>query len=138
MSIILKYIFIIQDNFDKAQALRGVMNAGVGINLIIVDIPEGLHVSMVSSLAISVPEWNKLRDGFLQTVFDFASSLVHGDRVLLVFHSDDLQMRVDIKGFMKAYHFSLFKEFMGINHLQMISCRDTSKIVNEPCFFQIY
>ena len=83
---------------------------------------------MVSSLAISIPKWNKLRDGFLQMVFDFISSLVHGDWVLLVFHSDDLQMKVDIKGFMKAYHFSFFKEFMGVNHLQMTSYKDASKI----------
>jgi hypothetical protein len=49
-------------------------------------------------------------------VFDFANGLVHDSRVLLLFHPDDLQMRADIRGCMKAYHFSLFKEFMGMNH----------------------
>jgi hypothetical protein len=56
----------------------------------IMDIPDGLHISLVSSPASSVPEWNKLRDGFLQMVFDFASSLVHDDDVLLFFHPDTL------------------------------------------------
>jgi hypothetical protein len=83
----------------------------------IMEIPKGLHVSMVLSPATSVPEWNKLGDGFLQTVFDFASSFVHDNEVLLLFCSDDLQMRADIKGFMKAYHFLVFKEFMGVNRL---------------------
>jgi hypothetical protein len=56
----------------------------------IMDIPKGLPVPMVSSPTSSIPEWNKRGDDFLQTVFDFVSGLVHDNRVLLLFHPDDL------------------------------------------------
>jgi hypothetical protein len=102
----------------------------------IMDIPEGLLVPMVSSPASSIPEWNKREDDFLQTVFDFASGLVHDNGVLLLFHPDDLQMRVDIRGCMKAYHFSLFKKFMGVNRLQLTSAKNTSKTVSESCILK--
>jgi hypothetical protein len=69
-------------------------------------------------------------------VFDFANGLVHDSRVLLLFHPDDLQMRADIRGCMKAYHFSLFKEFMGMNHLQLSNARNTSKTVSELCILK--
>jgi hypothetical protein len=87
MSIILNSLYIIQHNFDKARGFKGVLNAGVGVDLIIVDIPEGLLVPIVSSPTTSVSKWNKLGDGFLQMVFNFASSLVHDIEVLLLFHS---------------------------------------------------
>jgi hypothetical protein len=37
---------------------------------------------------------------------------------------------------MKAYHFSLFKEFMGVNHLQLTSARNASKTVSESCILK--
>jgi hypothetical protein len=133
MSIILNFHCHVQYKSDKAQAFRGVQDTSVRVDLMIMDIPEGLPIPMVSSLASSIPEWNKRGDDFLQTVFDFASGLVHDNGVLLLFHPDDLQMRADIRGCMKAYHFSLFKEFMGVNRLQLTSARNASKTVSESC-----
>ena len=89
----------------------------------IVDIVKCLLVSLVSSFVAFVLEYNMLGDGFLHSVSDFASSQIHDNGMLLLFHSDIPKMRVDIKGFMKTYHFSLFKECLGLNCLQMISGR---------------
>jgi hypothetical protein len=66
-------------------------------------------------------------------VFDFGSSLIHDNGVLLLFHKDDLKLRVDIRGYSKAYHFSIFKEWMGINRLPLTSARDASKTVSDSC-----
>jgi hypothetical protein len=93
---------------------------------------------MVSSPATSVPEWNLVGDGFLDSVFDFASPHIQDDGVLLFFHSNTPKMKANIKGFMKAYHFSFFKECMKINHLQMTSGRDNSKSVNESCIVKFF
>jgi hypothetical protein len=136
MSIILNSFCIVQHNFDKAQAFKGILNVGVEVDLMIVDILESLSIPMVSSPAMFILEWNKLGEDFLQTIFDFASSLLHDNEVLLLFHLDNLQLRADIRGFMKAYHFSLFKEFMELNYLQMTSGRDASKIVSESCIVE--
>jgi hypothetical protein len=69
-----------------------------GVDLMIVDIPEGLPVPMVSSPPTFVPEWNSDDKNFLAMVFDFGSSLVHDNGVLLLFHKDDLKLRADIRG----------------------------------------
>ena len=73
----------------------------------------------------------------METIFEFASGLVHDSDVLLLFHPDDLQMKADIRGCLKAYHFSLFKEFMGVNHLQLTSARNASKTVSKSCILKL-
>jgi hypothetical protein len=96
----------------------------------IVDIPKGLPVPMVSSPPTSVPGWNSTDKNFLPLVFNFGSSLVHNNGVLLLFHKDDLKLRADIRDFAKAYHFSILKEWTGINRLPITSARDASKTVS--------
>jgi hypothetical protein len=96
----------------------------------IVDIPEGLPVPMVSSPPTSVPNWNLEHKSFLSMVFDIRGSLVHDNGVLLLFHKDDLKLRADIKDYSKAYHFSILKEWTGINRLPITSSRDASKTVS--------
>jgi hypothetical protein len=96
----------------------------------IVDIPEGLPVPTVSSPPTSVPEWNLEHKNFLSMVFDIGSSLVHENGVFQFFHNDDLKLRADIRGYSKAYHFSILKEWTGINRLPITSARDASKTVS--------
>jgi hypothetical protein len=89
------------------SAFKGVQGTAGGVDLMIVDIPEGLPVPMMSSLPTSVPEWNSTDKNFVSMVFEFGSSLVHDNGVLLLLHKDNLQLRVDIRGYLKAYHFSI-------------------------------
>jgi hypothetical protein len=120
----------VQHKSDKAHAFNGVQGTTTGIDLMIVDIPEGLPVPIVSSLPTSVPVWNSANENFLPLVFDFGSSLVHDNGALLLFHKDDLKLKADIRGYAKAYHFSIFKEWTGINHLPITSSKDASKTVS--------
>jgi hypothetical protein len=99
--------------------------------LIIVDILEGLPIPMVSSPPTSVPQWNSEDKNFLPILFDLGSSLVHDNGVLLLFHKNNLKLRASIRGFAKAYHFSIMKEWMEINRLLITSARDASKIVSD-------
>jgi hypothetical protein len=115
---------------DKARAFKGVRGTDVGVNLMIVDIPKGLPVSMVSSPPTSVLGWNSVDKNFLPMVFDFGSSLAYDNGALLLFHKDDLKLRVNIRGFAKAYHFSILKEWTGINRLPITNARDASKTVS--------
>jgi hypothetical protein len=66
-------------------------------------------------------------------VFHFGSSLVHDNEVLLLFHKDDLKLRPDIRGYSKAYHFSILKEWTGINRLPITNARNASKAVSDSC-----
>jgi hypothetical protein len=120
----------VQHKSDKARAFKGKQGSTGGIDLMIVDIPEGLPVPMVSSPPTVVPDWNSDDKNFLAMVFDMGSSLVHDNGVLLLFHKDDLKLRADIRGSTKAYHFKILKEWTGINRLPMTSARDVSKTVS--------
>jgi hypothetical protein len=120
----------VQHKSDKACAFKGKQGTIGGIDLMIVDFPKGLPVSMVSSPPTSVPEWNSDDKNFLAMVFDFGSSLVHDNGVLLLFHKDDLKLRADIRGYSKAYNFSIWKEWTGINRLPITNARDASKTVS--------
>ena len=137
MTIILIFHCYVQYKSDKARAFRGVRDAKVGVDLMIMDILEGVPIPTVASPASSVLEWNKLPDRFVETIFEIASGLVHDNGVLLLFHPDDLQMRVDVRGCLKAYHFSLFKKFMGVNRLPLTSAKNASKTVSISCILKL-
>jgi hypothetical protein len=111
MNFILNVVCKVQHKSDKARAFKRVQGTAGGVDLMIVDIPEGLPVPMVSSPPTSVRGWNSTDKNFLPMVFDFGSSLVHDNGALLFFHKDDLKLRADIRGFAKAYHFSILKEW---------------------------
>jgi hypothetical protein len=80
----------VQHKFDKARAFKGIHDIVDGVDLMIVDIPVGLPIPMVSSPPTFVPNWNTADRNFLPMVFDFGSSLVHDNGVLLLFHKNDL------------------------------------------------
>jgi hypothetical protein len=131
----------VQHKSDKARAFNGVHGTTSGVDLMIVDVPEGLPVPIVSSPPTSVPVWNSADESFLPLMFDFGSSLVHDNGALLLFHKDDPKLRADIRGYAKAYHFSILKEWMGINRLPITNPRDASKIVSASslvtCFILV-
>jgi hypothetical protein len=111
MNFILNVVCNMQFKSDKARAFKGVQGTTGGVDLMVVDIPEGLPVPMVSSPPTSIPGWNSVDKNFLPLVFDFGSSLVHNNGTLLFFDKFDFKLRVDIRGFAKAYHFSILKEW---------------------------
>jgi hypothetical protein len=55
MSIIPNVDFDVQHKSNKVQAFKKVHSFGVGVDLMIVDIPKGLPVPIVSSPTTSVP-----------------------------------------------------------------------------------
>jgi hypothetical protein len=120
----------VQHKSDKVRVFKEKQDTTGGIDLMIVDMPKGLPVPMVSSPPTSVPKWNSDDKNFLAMLFDMGSSLVHDNGVLLLFHKDDLKLRADIRGHFKAYHFSILKEWTGINRLPITSVIDASKTVS--------
>jgi hypothetical protein len=102
---------------------------GFGLDLMILDIPDDLSIPQVSNPSTAGPEWNKLRPKFLDNVFDFASSHLQDAGAVLLFFSDDVDLKATLKGFNKAYGFTVFREWMGINRLRMTSAKDKSTTV---------
>jgi hypothetical protein len=62
-----------QHQMGRSRNVNGVVNAKATLDLIIVDFPEGLLVSTVSSPVDVVPPWNHCSESFLEAVFVFAA-----------------------------------------------------------------
>jgi hypothetical protein len=126
-----------QHKSDRTQAFKGVANKGIGIDLMVFDISKNLSVPNVSSLPSSILDWNQIGDELLVLVFDFIGRHVHDDGILLLFLPDDLKLKATLQGYMEAYHFLLFKKWMGVNWLQLTSAKDETKTVNNtnPTYF---
>ena len=102
----------------------------MGLDLIILDILDGLPVPSLSSPSFSVLSWNILRHGFLDHTFDFASVHVQDRGAFLLFFPNNLELKAKLRRYMTAYNFVLFREWMGINRLRMTSTRDRSKTIS--------
>jgi hypothetical protein len=126
---------------DRTQAFKGVANKSVGVDLMIFDILENLPVPNMSNLPSSIHDWNQMHKDLFVSVFDFAGGHVHDDGVLLLFLPDDLKLKATLQGYMEAYHFSVYQEWMGVNRLRLTSARDVTMTVsytNPSSFFRIY
>jgi hypothetical protein len=77
---------------DRSRAFKGIANKGVGVDLMIFDIPKNLSVPNMSSLPSSIPNWNQMHKDPLVSIFDFAGGHVQVDGVLLFFLPDDLKL----------------------------------------------
>jgi hypothetical protein len=117
---------------DRVRRFEKFPEKRTGVDLVIVDIPNGLPIPELSSPQSFVPKWNKRKKGFLEVLFDFANSHLHDKGAIILFFSDDLDVKADLKGLMSAYGFLTFKEWMGVNRLRMTSAGDPSKTVSHP------
>jgi hypothetical protein len=117
---------------DRVRRFAKIPGKCTGVDLVIVDIPDDLLILELSSPPSFVPEWIKRKKGFLEVLFDFANSNLHDNGAILLFFSNDLDVKADLKGLMSAYRFLTFKEWMGVNRLCMTSARDYLKTVTLP------
>jgi hypothetical protein len=74
-----------------------------------VDRPKSVQPSYFSF------DWNIFHNGFFDNVFDFVSAHVQDKGAILLFHADDLKIKADLKEFMRAYSFTVFRKWMDIN-----------------------
>jgi len=56
---------------DKERFFNGVITKQAAVDLIIVDVPEGLPVPTVSNPPGSIPKWNQFSLVEVQAIFDF-------------------------------------------------------------------
>lgn len=117
-----------QHKHDRPRKFSGHPEKTSGVDLLMVDIPENLPVPNVSS---SIPPWNELDESFVDLAFDFANNHIHDDGGFIVFHADDPVLNSKLKGYMRAYRFRIYKEWMGVNRLRLTSAKDPTKTV---CF----
>jgi hypothetical protein len=104
----------------------GVPSSQPCIDLFVMDLPEGLPVPDVSDPPSSVPDWNAIPPNFLEDAFEYASNHLHDDAAMLIFFADDIKVKREILGYLAGYNFMEYREWLGVNCLQLASPKDPS------------
>ena len=56
-------------------------------------------------------------------IFEFVSFHVHNARAMLLFHADHPKIKTELKEFMKAYEFSILREWMSLVSPAWVPCK---------------
>jgi hypothetical protein len=100
---------------------NGVVNAQATLDLIIIDVPEDLHVPTMSNPTDVVPPWNQSVDSFLEVVFVFAEDYLQDDDAIIVIHPFQVDAKSTILGYYVEYGFETRKEWLCMNRLHLCS-----------------
>ena len=106
------------------------LNTKQAVDLIIVDVPEGLHVPTVSAPPSPIPEWNEFKKDSLVSIFDFAQEYLHDKGGLLIMYpAASVRHRSFLLGCCETYGFRIIMTWLGMNHLHLTSPADPKKTV---------
>ena len=101
---------MLQHKMDRLQSFNGVANYFVGMDLVIVDIPNNHSIPNISNTNGEVPGWNVEKARFLDQHFDFTNIHLQDDGAILLFHISSWDLLKHLRGFQKVYHFKIHKE----------------------------
>ena len=110
-----------QHSTDKQRSFAGVLSSEPTIDLMVVDVPEGLHVPTISAPPAPIPRWNEFGDSWLVPVFDFASAYLHDRGALLVMYPSSSSHRGQLLGCCASYGFKVSQTWLGMNRLHLTS-----------------
>lgn len=114
---------------DKDRSYKGALNKQPCVDLMIVDMLEGLPVPGLSIPATSIPRWNHESTEWLQPIFDFADQHVQDDGALIIIHPFRLPTKSKILGYCESYGFEVRKEWWGMNRLHLAKPENPSLTV---------
>lgn len=125
------FLFSLQVAPGKSRSLGGIPNSNACIDLLIADVPDNLPVPYISNPTNVVPEWNNTpADEFVEPLFAFAQDHVGDDGGVLLFVPESPAIRKDVLAWAKAYGYSAYKDWWGINELRLSSFRDPKRTVH--------
>ena len=130
-------VSLFQLSGGRAISFDGVPSSQPCIDLFVVDLPDGLPVPDVSDPPSVVPQWNAIPPSFLEDAFEYSSNHLHDDAAMLIFFADDIKVKREILGYLDGYNFMEYREWLGVNCLQLASPRDPARRVSplsHTCF----
>ena len=114
------------------------------MDLIIVDVPKGLLVPIVSNLANVIPPWNQSVESLFKAVFLIAEDYLQDDGAIIVIHSYQVDTKSTILEYCVEYSFETCKEWLYMNHLhlfifeQNLDCKFFTKVlILHWCFIEL-
>lgn len=125
-----------QHSTDKDRYFNGVLSTQHAVDMIVVDVPEGLHVPTISAPPAPIPKWNEFTADWLVPVFDFAQEYLHDKAGLLIMYPAlSRPHRSQLLGCCESYGFRIILTWLGMNHLHLTSPTDPTKTVMMTSFF---
>ena len=100
---------IVQHSKDKTRHYKGSPKDHLCLDLILADIPEGLHVLGISNPLSSIPAWNQESKEWLQPLFDFVNEHLYDDQAIILFHPFRMSPKSNILGYCNSYGFAIRK-----------------------------
>lgn len=101
----------------------------LGVDLIIVDIPENLPVPLVSNPPTVIPPWNSREKDYVYDIFYFASLYLQNDGALCIIYNNDQALATEILEEASATKFVLYKDWWGFNELGLTSPTNPGNLV---------
>lgn len=123
---------------DRERRYKGALNQQPCVDLMVVDMPEGLPVPGISVPPTAIPPWNQDCKEWLQPVFDFADQHLHDDGALIIFHPFRTSTKSNILGYCKTYGFEVRKEWWGMNRLHLANPSNPTTTVSPLISLHIF
>lgn len=107
------------------------------MDLIIVDIPEGLHVPTISAPPAPIPTWNVFSTNWLVPVFDFAQEYLHDRGGILVMYPSSVPHKSHLLGCCQQYGFKVAQSWLGMNRLHLTLPSNPTMTVTYILYFAV-
>ncbi|KAG0596414.1 hypothetical protein M758_UG251900, partial [Ceratodon purpureus] len=113
--------FLRKHCIGRSRLYKGSSKPHPCVDLILVDIPEGLPIPGISNPADSIPPWNQDSKMWLNPIFEFAEQHLSDDGAMILFHPFRVTTRSNMLGYLKTWSYEIRKEWWGMNHLHLTS-----------------
>ena len=101
--------------------IGGISSSHSSVDLMFVDVPEGLHVPSVSAPPASIPKCNAFHGNWLVLVFDFATEYLKDHGAFLVMYPASSLHKAQLLGCCEEYGFRIAQSWLGMNRLHLTS-----------------
>jgi hypothetical protein len=121
----------VQHQGRRSRRHNDAVNAKPTVDFIIVDVPEGLPVPIVSDPTDVVPFWNQSAESLLEAVFVFAKDYLQDEGTIIVIYPFQVDAKSTILEYCVEYGFETCKEWLLMNRLHLCSPLNKTLTVNS-------
>ena len=107
------------------------------VDLMIADVPEGLHVPTVFAPPGPIPKWNQFdpQSQWLSSIFDFAQEyLADSGGLLFMYPAPSIPHKSQILECCKEFNFRLLITWLGMNRLHLTSPSNQPRTIKSSLY----
>lgn len=108
-----------------------------GLDLLFADVPENLPVPKISSSLSDIPPWNKRASSYFNVLFDFATSILHDNGVLVLVHAAASDVTREVYNWAHTFDFHVAEDWFGMSELDLQSPTLPTGVVSYSSFHSL-